>query len=78
MILYVIYNIIRLYDYLMFSLKAFGCYGIDFFVDVSETNSKCLMTFKTVLVKLRRVQLLLGTAISMTYMKLMRYSHLIV
>ena len=62
----------------MFSLKALGCYGIDFFVDVSETNSKCLMTFKTVLVKLRRVQLLLGTAISMTYMKLMRYGHLIV
>ena len=63
----------------MFSLKALGCYGIEFFVDVSETNSKCLMTFKTVLVKLRRVQLLLGTAISMTYyMKSMRYGYLIV
>ena len=37
------------------------------------------MTFKTVLVQLRRVQLLLaGTAISMTYMKLMRYGYLIV
>ena len=35
---------------------------------------KCLMTFKTVLVQLRRV----GTAMSMTYMKLMRYSYLIV